>query len=1139
MALIFRDLFTRASNITLASHTPDTAGLSWTRAAGFGTGTPTLRVNATSDRVEIETGTLSNGVLYTAEVSGGYPSANYEVSVIQAAGDSSDDKCHIVARYVDSNNFYGVQFNTTDGGAADEDGNYMYKKVGGTVTRLGSNIGAVTDGHVVKLVVNGSTIQCYVNGVQKASVTDTAFASAGKAGLGVGNLLNQGADMSAQQLDDFQVNTLQTDVTVNISVFSIQANLIAPLTLTPSWYNTSWRYRKRLTANFAKVGGSLTDFPAYVPLSIMGSVFHDHVKSDGGDIRITTSNGTTELPREIVFIDTSTDTGEMHFRADALSNTVHKVFFVYYGNASASEPAASASYGSQNVWSNNYAGVYHMQQDPSGGTNVVLDSTSNARHLSTRGSMTSGDRVAGKLAGYAYDLDGSDDELFITSEFGQPSSLTLQGWVKKDIDSGQAEFLSMADTVAIRVNAPGFNMFYDRGVGWNGVDYNNNINLSWHLLHFTVTAGAQSGYVNGFNFGDSTYAESPNWANGNTDFTVGVHPSGSGYQLDGDVDEVRISSVVRSDEWILTEYNNQNDPSSFWEVSAEEEVPGIIITPSVFSVTATLVAPSVVTTKNVTLTPSVFSVVTNLQAPAVRRDWAFTVALNSVTANVQAPVVRIDKTHSPSVLSVIASLQSPAVLYDKVISIAVQSVVASVQAPSVKIDKTVSPSVLSAVVSVVAPTVTGGAVVTPAVQSVVASVVAPTVKTDRVLSIPVFSITANLIAPTLLYDKTISISALSVTANLQAPSVAISEVLAINAFSIVASVHAPDVITVVDAIVPVSVQSVTANLIAPAVSRGSTITPAVFSVVASVQAPAVFFDRVVSVAVQNVTANLQAPVVRIDEVITPAVFSLTANLNAPSVFFDRVISVGVQSITANLQNPTVFVGTVVNIDVQALTVNLQPVSVSGSALITPAVFSMVVAVQNPSVLYGTTISVNTQSLTASVQNPTIVTERNIVITPVTLRIDATALAPSVRIDKTVEPATLTLSAGMNAPAILTSSIISVSVLSLAANVVSPVVIAENNFIVTIGSPISLTASVINPTVVIVNGIIFTSQNPEIAVLVSDSLRTIGVKASDSLPLIDIPYSDSAVTIVGKAGDSANPEIAVTASDSLPEISTEL
>ena len=48
-------------------------------------------------------------------------------------------------------------------------------------------------------------------------------------------------------------------------------------------------------------------------------------------------------------------------------------------------------------------------------------------------------------------------------------------------------------------------------------------------------------------------------------------PESSGpYFYDGSMDEVRISKTCRSADWVLTQYNNQNEPSSFFSIGPEE-----------------------------------------------------------------------------------------------------------------------------------------------------------------------------------------------------------------------------------------------------------------------------------------------------------------------------------------------------------------------------------------------------------------------------------------------------------------------------------------------------------------------------------------------------------------------------------------
>ena len=118
---------------------------------------------------------------------------------------------------------------------------------------------------------------------------------------------------------------------------------------------------------------TLANFPVQVDLNDLGAEFLTNAKADGGDIRVTKADGTTELPRQVILEGGAPS--ELHFKADSLSSSANTSFYIYYGNASASEPAAASAYGSESVWTNSYAGVWHLNEVS--GTSIS-DSTSNA-----------------------------------------------------------------------------------------------------------------------------------------------------------------------------------------------------------------------------------------------------------------------------------------------------------------------------------------------------------------------------------------------------------------------------------------------------------------------------------------------------------------------------------------------------------------------------------------------------------------------------------------------------------------------------------------------------------------------------------------------------------------------------------------
>ena len=100
-----------------------------------------------------------------------------------------------------------------------------------------------------------------------------------------------------------------------------------------AWYDLSWGFRVKVTVQNAQVPADATDFPVYVSLSGLPGGFHEHVnQTDARDIRVTKADGTTEIPREVVFYDSSLDTGELHVQGDLLGAS-DVDFYLYYGNA--------------------------------------------------------------------------------------------------------------------------------------------------------------------------------------------------------------------------------------------------------------------------------------------------------------------------------------------------------------------------------------------------------------------------------------------------------------------------------------------------------------------------------------------------------------------------------------------------------------------------------------------------------------------------------------------------------------------------------------------------------------------------------------------------------------------------------------
>lgn len=140
--------------------------------------------------------------------------------------------------------------------------------------------------------------------------------------------------------------------------------LLAP---TVGWYggaSSSFVYRKRLDINSQNFGDTLSGCVNHLALSrITDTDFWNNVQDDGDDIRICAIDGTTELPIDVVEINTTDETGAIFFR-DFYDDYRETVYFLYWGDPTASGYSTTATYGRHNVWQDwEYAWILNTKPD--------------------------------------------------------------------------------------------------------------------------------------------------------------------------------------------------------------------------------------------------------------------------------------------------------------------------------------------------------------------------------------------------------------------------------------------------------------------------------------------------------------------------------------------------------------------------------------------------------------------------------------------------------------------------------------------------------------------------------------------------------------------------------------------------------
>ncbi|MHA2156422.1 MAG: DUF2341 domain-containing protein [Candidatus Hodarchaeales archaeon] len=298
-------------------------------------------------------------------------------------------------------------------------------------------------------------------------------------------------------------------------------------------------------------------------------------QTDGGDFLFTSSDGLTKLNHEIEKYNSTTGDLVAWINVPSISFGLATDIFIYYGNSTVTD-----QWNVTGTWNSDYMGVWHLSEDPSGSAPQILDSTLNNYDCTSYGSMTSGDQIAGQIDG-SLDFDGSDDEISLPGVvIGDRAAWTFSAWIRMGADTADQRTIysegdtGVSDYLFLYVDDTNSEVrFYSETAtgDWAQVIGSTDVeNNQWHLVTLVQRSKTDRElYVDGLSEGTSTQ----NAGTMTTDTaSIGVlnYLWGSADWFNGTIDDVRISNIVRSNDWITTEYNNQKDPNSFYYIDSCE-----------------------------------------------------------------------------------------------------------------------------------------------------------------------------------------------------------------------------------------------------------------------------------------------------------------------------------------------------------------------------------------------------------------------------------------------------------------------------------------------------------------------------------------------------------------------------------------
>ncbi|MFW9904427.1 MAG: LamG-like jellyroll fold domain-containing protein, partial [Candidatus Thorarchaeota archaeon] len=358
---------------------------------------------------------------------------------------------------------------------------------------------------------------------------------------------------------------------------SLRLNLRSSPSSSAPWADVRFSYRKSIRLFSSKVVENLTSFP--VLIDIHDSDLKEVDQANGNDILFTDCLG-NKLAHEIEKFDRDFNSSHAHLVAwvkTNLSCVEDTPIMLYYGN-----PSVSNQEESEWVWDNNYIGVWHLSEK----SGIHYDSTGNHVDGSPQ-SFDNDEAVEGKING-ADELDGINDYIDIyknPDEIGLEGkgSITISMWIYTNgfngggiLEFGDPE-VSMAYYSLGTLSQP--NVWR---ANWGGTKYDEFTYKSLNRwVNFVITY--QNDAISNQNANDSDDSIQNLEIYGNSQLLMNKKlilniQNGSTLKFgkwekntfNGSIDEMRVSRVARSAAWIQTEFNNQNDPTSFYSTGPQE-----------------------------------------------------------------------------------------------------------------------------------------------------------------------------------------------------------------------------------------------------------------------------------------------------------------------------------------------------------------------------------------------------------------------------------------------------------------------------------------------------------------------------------------------------------------------------------------
>lgn len=333
---------------------------------------------------------------------------------------------------------------------------------------------------------------------------------------------------------------------------------------------SGYTYQQLITINSSKVPSTQPNFPVLISTTdakLATPANGGHLaNSSGFDLVFSTNSDCSFLLKW----DTETynaSTGQIRawVKVPSVTAVSSATLYMCYGNSAITTYRGVSS----TTWDTNFKRVYHVTD---GTTLNLRDASGNIN--ATNSAATA---VTGMIDGGVGTTGGSN---ITSSNSGLPvgtTARTFEAWVNSPSFNAFSGIFQYGDSSpgALSIFGLTANTVCLLGFSADTCSVGTIPTSTW--THLVGTFDGTNGriYVNGALFSGPTALA---WNTSNVDpLTMGTWPNGgaSTWGYNGSLDELRLSNIARSDDWIATTYNTESSPATFYTLGAETTTPPV------------------------------------------------------------------------------------------------------------------------------------------------------------------------------------------------------------------------------------------------------------------------------------------------------------------------------------------------------------------------------------------------------------------------------------------------------------------------------------------------------------------------------------------------------------------------------------